>query len=117
MELKGRVFLVGNVEVVSEKFQKRELVLEYSENPEYIEHIKFEASQKKVELLDGIKPGDTVEAHFNLKGRGWKDKTGKQNYTNTLALWRLVKLDDEKPAMQGAYVGSNEESDSGDLPF
>jgi len=116
MELKGRVFLLGNVEVVSEKFQKRELVLEYSENPEYIEHIKFEASQKKVELLDGIKPGDTVEAHFNLKGRGWKDKTGKQNYTNTLALWRLVKLDDEKP-MSAAYTGGGEDDDSSGLPF
>jgi hypothetical protein len=114
MELKGRVFLVGNVEVVSEKFQKRELILEYSENPEYVEYIKFEASQKKVDILDGIKVGDTVEAHFNLKGRGWKDKSGKQNYTNTLALWRIVKVDGEQ-AMSSANVGFNDES--GDLPF
>lgn len=115
MELKGRVFLVGKTEVVSEKFQKRELVLEYAENPEYTEYIKFEASQKKVDLLDGIKVGDTVEAHFNLKGRGWKDKSGKQNYTNTLALWRVNKVEGQ-PAMQGAYVGADEDDNSG-LPF
>ena len=116
MELKGRVFLVGKTEVVSEKFQKRELVLEYAENPEYIEYIKFEASQKKVDLLDGIKVGDTVEAHFNLKGRGWKDKSGKQNYTNTLALWRLSKVEGE-PVRSAAYAGAGEDDDSGSLPF
>lgn len=114
MELKGRVFLVGKTEVVSDKFQKRELVLEYAENPEYIEYIKFEASQKKVDLLDGIKVGETVEAHFNLKGRGWKDKNGKQNYTNTLALWRIVKVDGEQ-TMSSANVGFNSDDDS--LPF
>ena len=116
MELKGRVFLVGKTEVVSDKFQKRELVLEYAENPEYIEYIKFEASQKKVDLLDGIKVGDTVEAYFNLKGRGWKDKSGKQNYTNTLALWRLAKVEGE-PAMSAVYAGAGEDDDSGSLPF
>lgn len=117
MELKGRVFLVGNVEVVSDKFQKRELVLEYAENPEYVEYIKFEASQKKVDLLDGIRVGDTVEAHFNLKGRGWKDKSGKQNYTNTLALWRLAKVEAETVRSE-VYAGAGEDDDSNSgLPF
>lgn len=114
MELKGKVFLVGNTEVVSDKFQKRELIVEYAENPQYPEYIKFEASQKKVDLLDNIKVGDTVEAHFNLKGRGWKDKSGKQNYTNTLSLWRINKVEAE-PSLTGAYVGADEESDN--LPF
>lgn len=113
MELKGKVFLVGNTEVVSEKFQKRELVVEYAENPEYVEYIKFEASQKKVDLLDNLKQGDSVEVFFNLKGRGWKDKSGKQNYTNTLAIWRVSKVEGAD-TKQVAYAGGAEESD---LPF
>ena len=121
MELKGKVFLVGNKEVVSNKFQKRELILEYADNPQYQEYIKFEALQKKVDLLDNLKVGDEVEVSFNLKGRGWKDKSGKQNYTNTLSLWKVNKLIGSSNSMQqaGVYAGANEEDDSlnSGLPF
>ena len=114
MEIKGKVFAVGNTETVSEKFKKRELIVEYAENPEYVEYIKFEATQNKVDLLNPLRVGDEVEISFNLRGRGWKDKFGKQNYTNNLVIWKVVKS-------TGAYANQLAEvdhshEDSG-LPF
>ena len=112
MEIKGKVFEIGNIENVNEKFKKRELILEYAENPEYVEYIKFEATQNKVDLLNTLRVGDEVEISFNLRGRGWKDKSGKQNYTNNLVIWRVVK------ATQ-AYAGqlSVVSDDPNDFPF
>lgn len=113
MEIKGRVFLVGNTETVNEKFKKRELILEYAENPEYVEYIKFEATQNKVDLLNPIRVGDEIEVSFNLRGRAWKDRFGKQNYTNNLVIWKIAKLNGENQERSYSSTASVNE----DLPF
>jgi hypothetical protein len=114
MEIKGKVFVIGRTETVNEKFKKRELIVEYAENPEYVEYIKFEATQNKVDLLDTVRVGDEVEISFNLRGRGWKDKFGKQNYTNNLVIWKVIKTTGAS-ANQLTEVNHSHE-DSG-LPF
>lgn len=92
MDIKGKVHEISQVITVSEKFKKRELILEYAENPTYPEYVKFEAVQDKVNLFDNVKVGDQVELFFNLRGRPWTDKTGKTSYFNTLSVWRLNPL-------------------------
>lgn len=92
MDIKGKVHEISQVITVSEKFKKRELILEYAENPTYPEFVKFEAVQDKVNLFDNINVGDQVELFFNLRGRAWTDKMGKTSYFNTLAVWRLTPL-------------------------
>ncbi len=89
MDIKGKVHEVSEVITVSEKFKKREVVIEYAENPSYPEYVKLEAVQDKVNLLDAVKVGDQVEVFFNLRGRPWTDKNGKTQYFNTLSVWRL----------------------------
>jgi hypothetical protein len=89
MDIKGKVHEVGEVITVSDKFKKRELVVEYAENPTYPEYVKFEAVQDKVNLFDSVKVGDQVEVFFNLRGRPWTDKMGKTQYFNTLSVWRM----------------------------
>lgn len=89
MEIKGKVLAIGETVVVSEKFKKRDLIVEYAENPQYPEQIKFEAVQDKTALLDAVKPGDLLTVAFNLRGRGWTDKAGKTQYSNTLSVWKL----------------------------
>lgn len=111
MEIKGKVLLVGNTVAVSEKFKKRDLIVEYAENPQYPEQIKFEAVQDKTALLDSVKPGDEINVLFNLRGRGWTDKTGKTQYSNTLSIWKLT------PATATEGVDVIPGQDSNDLPF
>ena len=92
MEIKGKVHEIAAAVNVSETFKKRELIIEYAENPQYPEFIKFEALQDKVSLFDSVKVGDQVELFFNLRGRPWTDKTGKTSYFNTLVVWRINVL-------------------------
>lgn len=92
MELKGKVHEIGALQQVSETFKKRDLIIEYAENPTYPEYIRFEALQDKTALFDSLKPGDDVEVSFNLRGRPWTDKAGKTSYFNSLVVWRINAL-------------------------
>lgn len=96
MQIKGKVHEVGTEQQVSETFKKRDLIVEYAENPQYPEFIKFEATQDKTALFDGLKAGDEVEVNFNLRGRPWTDKAGKTSYFNSLVVWKLAKLSADK---------------------
>jgi hypothetical protein len=122
MEVKGKVHEISQVITVSEKFKKRELILEYAENPTYPEYVKFEAVQDKVNLFDNIKVGDNVELFFNLRGRPWTDKTGKTSYFNTLSVWRLTPLGAAEGASSAPEYAtpvdiSAAPGDDDDLPF
>ena len=92
MDIKGKVHEVSETTQVTDSLKKRELIVEYVENPQYPEYLKFEAIQDRCALLDNIKAGDDVEVFFNLKGRPWTDKTGKKVYFNSMQLWRVNVL-------------------------
>jgi hypothetical protein len=122
MEIKGRVHEIGALQQVSETFKKRDLIIEYAENPTYPEYIKFEAMQDKTALIDSVKVGDEIEVSFNLRGRPWTDKTGKTSYFNSMVIWRLstVKagsVDVSAPAYQATPPITPLDEGSGDLPF
>ncbi|WP_231425548.1 DUF3127 domain-containing protein [Pedobacter sp. Leaf250] len=122
MEIKGKVHEVGATQQVSETFKKRDLIVEFAENPTYPEYIRFEALQDKTALLDTFKAGDEVEVFFNLRGRPWTDKTGKTSYFNSLVIWRINAIAAGAPATATpAYAApvdvSNTPGEDDDLPF
>jgi hypothetical protein len=92
MDIKGKAHYVSDVINVTDSFRKRELVIEFAENPQYPEFVKFEAIQDRCSLMDTVKVGDEVEVFFNLKGREWTNKQGEKQYFNTLQLWKVNVL-------------------------
>ncbi|MCD0487045.1 DUF3127 domain-containing protein [Pedobacter sp. MC2016-14] len=122
MELKGKVHEIGALQQVSETFKKRDLIIEYAENPTYPEFIRFEALQDKTALFDSLKVGDDVEVAFNLRGRPWTDKTGKVSYFNSLVVWRINALaNNAAAAATPAYAPpvdlNSAPGEDDDLPF
>ncbi len=120
MELKGKVHEIGALQQVSETFKKRDLIIEYAENPTYPEYIRFEALQDKTGLFDSLKVGDQVEVAFNLRGRPWTDKTGKVSYFNSLVVWRINSLNNAAgatPEYAPPADLSSAPGDEDDLPF
>lgn len=117
MDFKGKVFEIGETKMLSETFQKRDLIVEYAENPTYPEYVKVEFINDKCDLADDLKVGDEVDVHFNLRGRAWTDKTGKVSYFNSLVCWRINKVKDgDEPSYEApANVGTPGADD--DLPF
>lgn len=118
MEIKGKVFAIGEMQQVSETFKKRDMVVEYAENPSYPEYIKFEAIQDKANLFDSVNLGDEVEVSFNLRGRPWTNKEGVTSYFNSLVIWRITKLAQGSTPAYIAPVDLNTTDDENqDLPF
>lgn len=119
LEIQGTVVEVGETTAVSDKFKKRELIIEYADNPQYPETIKFEAHQDKCDGLDELRAGDNVTVHFNLRGKAFVNKAGIKGYFNNLVVWKFsvnqtagnVVPDYAKPV----DISSSPESD--DLPF
>lgn len=90
MKLQGKLFRIFDTQVVSEKYKKREFVLEVAENPAFPQMIKLEMSGDKVSVLDGLKVGQNVECDINLKGRIWINPQGAESFFNTIEAWRVV---------------------------
>ena len=126
MDIKGKLLEVFETVQVKDTFRKREFVVEYAENPQYPELVKFELIQEKCELLDGLNVGDEVQVFFNLKGRKWTDPQGQTKYFNSLQAWKLQAgsgveagiPETGAPANQDepAWLNAGAEDDD-DLPF
>ena len=95
MNIKGKVLEIFPVQQVKESFRKREFVVEYRDNGQYSEYIKFELIQDRCDLLNEFKIGDEVEVQFNLKGRVWTNPQGEKVYFNSLQAWRIDKVKEQ----------------------
>lgn len=90
-KVQANVKSVGQTMPVSEKFSKRELVVEIPDD-RYPQIVQFEATQDKCSLLDGIGSGQQVEITFALRGREWTNATGETKVFNTLNLVRIEPI-------------------------
>ncbi|MFH2132649.1 MAG: DUF3127 domain-containing protein [bacterium] len=123
MNIKAKLLDIFDINQISASFKKREFVVEYSENPQYPEYLKFELIQDKCELLDKFSIGQEIDVHFNLKGRKWTDPQGKTKYFNTLQAWRILdaaqqpNLSKSEDGLDGPPAWLNDEEGEHDVPF
>ena len=122
MEITGKLVEIFDTVQINDSFRKREFVVEFSENSQYPEFIKFELVQDKADLIDGYSVGEEVEVAFNLKGRKWNDPKGGVKYFNTLQAWRLSrktaetgKADSAAPMEEPEWL--SDQDDENVLPF
>jgi hypothetical protein len=108
MEIKGTIIEIFPGQQVSEKFKKREFVIQDNENPQYPQYIKFELAQDKCGLLDSKKVGDQVNVSFNLRGREYTNPKGVKSYFNSLQAWKIVTDGNAyQPIEEKAEIGSD----------
>src|SRR3954468_1490262 len=90
-EVTGKLLAKYDAQQVSEKFKKREFVLELAEEINgniYTNFAKMQLVQNKCEIIDRFKEGDLVKVSFNIKGNKW-ERDGKVNYITNLDAWRM----------------------------
>lgn len=121
MTIQGKLFKKFDTQQVSSSFKKRELVLEYADNPMYPQYILFQAIQDKVDLIEPLQEGQMIEVDFNLRGREWISPSGQVRYFNSLDVWKIRVLSE---APKETVVTPSEpksieelEVDEDDLPF
>jgi hypothetical protein len=129
MEIKGKLVEKFPTQQVTDKFKKQEFVLEFAENPQYPEFVKFETIQDKCGLVDKFDVGTELTVAFNLKGRKWNDPKGGTKYFNTLQAWKLQAASAAAPAASSAPTTGGmdqqeepawdnaSDGDGDDLPF
>lgn len=126
-KLTGTVKLIKDTVQISEKFSKREFVINDTSSM-YPQDILFQAVQDKCSMIDGFNENDQVEVSFNLRGREWTSPQGEVKYFNTLDAWRIEKVGQGMPqggpsemnldtAPTSAPSPSTESADDDDLPF
>jgi len=87
LRLRGKICIVWDTDQKSDKFRKREFVVEVNESNErgsFIDYIKLQMVQDNCDLLDGINKGDLVSVEWKVSGRRWKDKNNEWAYFTNL---------------------------------
>lgn len=134
-EITGKLIEKYDVITISDKFKKREFILEKKENSngfEFVDYIKFQLIQDKCSILDAFQTGDELNVNFNLRGRRW-EKDGKISYFTNLEAWKIEKNESgssqEQPGSQSPFDQSpmpeeddfsssaNNSGEMDDLPF
>ena len=92
LEATGRIHALFEAKQITERFRKREFVVELAENPRYPQFVQFQMTGDRCENLDGYEPGDEVRVEFSLRGREWKSPQGEIRYFNSLDVWTLEKI-------------------------
>jgi hypothetical protein len=92
-EITGKVIDILPVNQVSDKFKKREFVIEKKDTggaAVFIDYIKFQLVQDKCDLINESFLNEEVKIWFNLKGNKW-EREGKINYFTNLDAWKIEK--------------------------
>ena len=107
-DAQGKLHEIFDEQQVSEKFKKREFVLEIPDGA-YTQFIKFQLTQDKCSLLDQYKVGDEVKVAFNLSGKPFT-KNGTTMYFTNLGAWRI------EPASAGGNNGGGNQNNYAAAP-
>ena len=92
IEINGKLHTVFETKQVSERFRKREFVLELADNPKYPQTVLFQLTGDRCEQLDELRVGDEVRVEFSLRGREWRSPQGEVKYFNSLDVWSIAPL-------------------------
>lgn len=115
MQVQGKIKEIFETQEVSEKFKKRELVVET--NDQYPQLLLIQFTQKRCGLLSLYNIGDEIKVDINLRGRSWTNPQGETKYFNTIEGWRIINANGDAEQVTEQVTEQDETQDEGDLPF
>lgn len=120
-EISGKLIEKYDTQVISDRFKKREFVIEKKESTpngfEFVETIKFQLTQEKCDSIDKINLGQDITVQFNIKGKRW-EKNGQVNYFNNLDAWKVdVQGSESSNTSAPPEMPPQEFDETDDLPF
>ena len=117
LEITGKLLVKYDTQQVSEKFKKREFVLELADEINgntYTNYAKMQLVQAKCDIIDRFNVGDQVKVSFNINGSRY-ERDGKESYFTNLDAWRVEAAGaaqpnngyNQQPAYNNNYNQSN----------
>lgn len=108
-ELTGKVIDIQQINNISDKFRKREFVIETTEagsSTVFVNYVKFQLVQDKCDLIDDSFMNEEVKVSFNIKGNKW-ERDGKTSYFTNLDVWRIEKVQNRQSPVNQDYNGQD----------
>lgn len=97
-EQKGVVVALEETKVFDSGFQKREVIVDLSDNPQYPSPVPFTFKKDRVALLTPVKVGDQVTVKFSVDGRKWDGPNGTKYFTDLTGWGITVNVQSAAPA-------------------
>ena len=115
----GTVYKVSDIELVSEKFSKREIIIKTE--GEYPQFIPVQFANKNIDKLDHIIEGQSVTVSYNFRGRLWNDKQGVEKCFVNIEGWQIKNNSSVSSTPKEEFNKSanqvSQEDDFNNLPF
>ena len=112
MKVTGLIKKVGEVQVVSDTFKKREIWVETDRDSNYPQTLNIQLNQDNADKFN-LKKGQEAELEINLRGRTWTGSDGIEKCFNSIECWKWEAVGNEhkqQPAPQA-------QKQCDDLPF
>ena len=110
MQLTGIITAIKEVQVISEKFKKQEVILK-QEGVEYGAEIPIEFVQDKgIDIVKSLKVGGNYDIAINISGQAWKDR-----HFVSLKGWRVKELEASAEVAQATPTVGYQSGDG--MPF
>ena len=132
IELVGQIYKIGDIQQVTDKFQKRDLILyiENERNPQYSDHLKLQLTQDRCDYLEKFATGEMVKVLIDITGRLFTNrKTGEEDCFPNLSVYQIDAIAADSPvpeqpapapapeAPKGMPEATDAEKKVEDLPF
>lgn len=92
LEATGTLHTIFDAKQITDRFRKREFVVQMADNPEYPQYVLFQLTGNRCDALEGFAKGDEVRVEFSLRGREWTSPKNEIRYFNSLDVWAVEKL-------------------------
>jgi len=103
-EQKGVVVALAETKVFDSGFQKREVIVDLSDNPQYQSPVPFTFKKDRVNLLTPVKVGDQVTVKFSVDGRKWDGPNGTKYFTDLTGWGITVNVQSAAPGSPAAVT-------------
>jgi hypothetical protein len=106
MQIQGKIHATFEAAQVTDRFRKREFVLELEGASRYPQYVMFQLTGDRCEALDGFEPGHEVAVEFSLRGREWTSPKGEVRFFNSLEVWSIDRAGDAEAPLPGAAASA-----------
>lgn len=92
MQTEGKIHATMEAQQITERFRKREFVLELEAGSRYPQTVLFQLTGDRCGELDAFSVGDDVRVEFSLRGREWTSPKGEVRFFNSLEVWGIERM-------------------------
>jgi single-stranded DNA-binding protein len=116
MQIQGKIHATFDAAQITDRFRKREFVLELDGASRYPQYVMFQLTGDRCEALDGFDAGNEVAVEFSLRGREWTSPKGEVRFFNSLEVWSIDRVGDSQSSSSSSPSGPSSSGQPGNEP-